>query len=185
MSKRAGTFITVQDLLSEVGKDVTRFIMLTRKNDAPLDFDFTRVTEQSKDNPVFYVQYAHARVMSVLRKAAAAGLPSTDAELAQADLSLLDHPAEHALAAKLAEWPRLVEIAARTHEPHRVAFYLYDLASEFHALWNRGNDTPTLRFLQEDNSAASGAKIALARSVSVVISAGLGILGVEPAQEMR
>ena len=159
--------------------------MLTRKNDAPLDFDFSKVTEQSKDNPVFYVQYAHARVMSVLRKAQAAGLPHTDADLTTADLSLLDHPAEHALAAKLAEWPRLVEIAARTHEPHRVAFYLYDLASEFHGLWNRGNDVPSLRFLQEDNVAASGAKIALARSVSVVISAGLGILGVEPAQEMR
>ena len=185
MSKRAGTFITVQDLLREVGKDVTRFIMLTRKNDDPLDFDFSKVTEQSKDNPVFYVQYAHARVMSVLRKAKAAGLPCTDAALSDADLTLLDHPAEHALAAKLAEWPRLVEIAARTHEPHRVAFYLYDLASEFHGLWNRGNDVPTLRFLQEDNPAASGAKIALARSVSVVISAGLGILGVEPAQEMR
>lgn len=185
MSKRAGTFITVQDLLEEVGRDVTRFIMLTRKNDAPLDFDFAKVTEQSKDNPVFYVQYAHARVMSVLRKAAEAGIPADDATLRAADLSKLDHPAELVVAAKLAEWPRLVEIAARTHEPHRIAFYLYELASDFHALWNRGNDTADLRFLQEDQPDTSAAKIALARAASVVISTGLGILGVEPAQEMR
>lgn len=185
MSKRAGTFITVQDLLNEVGKDVTRFIMLTRKNDAPLDFDFSKVTEQSKDNPVFYVQYAHARIMSVLRKAVEAGVVVDDAALQSADLTKLDHAAEHALAAKLAEWPRLVEIAARTQEPHRIAFYLYELASEFHSLWNKGNDAPALRFLQEGDSATSQAKIALARSVSVVISAGLGILGVKPAQEMR
>ena len=130
---------------------------------------------------MFYVQYAHARVMSVLRKATEAGI-DTDA---QADLAKLDHEAELNVAKKLAEWPRLIETAARTNEPHRVAFYLYELAGEFHGLWNRGNDIPSLRFLQEDNVEASQAKIALARAVAVVISAGLGILGVNPAQEMR
>jgi len=131
------------------------------------------------------VQYAHARVMSVLRKAAEAGIRVDDADLAQADLSVLGHNAELSVAKKLAEWPRLVEIAARTNEPHRVAFYLYELAGEFHGLWNRGNDDMSLRFIQEDDPATSQAKIALARAVSVVIASGLGILGVNPAQEMR
>ena len=185
MSKRAGTFITLRDVVDQVGPDVTRFVMLTRKNDAPLDFDFDKAVEQSKENPVFYVQYAHARVMSVLRRAAEAGVAADDDTLKAADRSLAAHEAELALSRKLAEWPRLVEIAARTHEPHRVAFYLYELAGDFHALWNRGNDQTELRFLQEGDAAASQAKIALARAVSVVISAGLGILGVTPAQEMR
>lgn len=185
MSKRAGNFVTLRDVVNEVGPDVTRFVMLTRKNDAPLDFDFDKVLEQSRENPVFYVQYAHARVMSVMRKAAEAGIAADDTTLAAADLSQAAHEAELAVAKKLAEWPRLVEIAARTHEPHRVAFYLYELAGDFHALWNRGNDLPELRFLQEDNPTASQAKMALARAVSVVISAGLGILGVTPAREMR
>ncbi|MBU3259606.1 arginine--tRNA ligase [Roseovarius sp. PS-C2] len=185
MSKRAGTFVTLRDVVDQVGPDVTRFVMLTRKNDAPLDFDFDKVLEQSKDNPVFYVQYANARVNSVLRKAREAGIDVEDATLAGADLSILTHEAETAVAKKLAEWPRMVEIAGRTNEPHRVAFYLYDLASELHALWNRGNDDPSLRFLQEGDPATSQAKIALARAVTVVISAGLGILGVTPAEEMR
>ena len=185
MSKRAGTFITLRDVVDQIGPDVTRFVMLTRKNDAPLDFDFDKAVEQSKENPVFYVQYAHARVMSVLRRAAEAGVAADDDTLKAADRSLAAHEAELALSRKLAEWPRLVEIAARTHEPHRVAFYLYELAGDFHALWNRGNDQTELRFLQEGDAAASQAKIALARAVSVVISAGLGILGVTPAQEMR
>ncbi len=185
MSKRAGNFVTLRDVVDQVGPDVTRFVMLTRKNDAPLDFDFDKVLEQSKDNPVFYVQYAHARVCSVLRKAAEAGIKADDAALIGADLSKLDHEAEINVARKLAEWPRLVEIAGRTNEPHRVAFYLYELASELHALWNRGNDDPALRFIQEGDVATSQAKIALARAVAVVISAGLGILGVTPAQEMR
>jgi len=159
--------------------------MLTRKNDAPLDFDFDKVVEQSKDNPVFYVQYANARVSSVLRKAAEAGIAADDATLAKADLSILSHEAELTLARKIAEWPRLVEIAGRTNEPHRVAFYLYDLASDLHALWNRGHDEPGLRFLQEGDAATSQAKIALARAATVVISAGLGILGVTPVEEMR
>jgi len=185
MSKRAGNFVMLRDLVDMVGSDVTRFHMLTRKNDAPLDFDFDKVREQSKDNPVFYVQYAHARVCSVLRKAAEANIPTDDAVLAGADLAKLNHEAELNVARKIAEWPRLVEIAGRTNEPHRVAFYLYDLASDLHSLWNRGNELPELRFIQDGDIATSQAKIALARSVAVVISAGLGILGVTPAEEMR
>lgn len=183
MSKRAGTFITVQDLVDEVGRDVARFIMLMRKNDTPFDFDFDKAVEQSKDNPVFYVQYANARVHSVLRKAADAGVDLSD--LAGADMALATSEGEVALAAKVAEWPRVIEVAARSNEPHRVALYLYDLASELHGLWNRGNTDASLRFLQEDNIPASQAKIALIKSVSVVISHGLGILGVTPAEEMR
>ena len=185
MSKRAGTFITLRDVVDRVGADVTRFHMLTRKNDASLDFDFDKVMEQSKDNPVFYVQYAHARVCSVLRRAQEAGIVTDDATLAAADLTKLDHASELGLARKLAEWPRLVETAGRANEPHRVAFYLYELASDFHSLWNRGNEETGLRFLQEGDADTSQAKIALARAVAVVISAGLGILGVTPAEEMR
>ena len=178
MSKRSGNFVTLRDVVEQVGSDVTRFVMLTRKNDAPLDFDFDKVLEQSRDNPVFYVQYAHARVRSVLRKAEAQGITLTNTPK-------IEDEAEVAVAKKLAEWPRLVEIAARTHEPHRIAFYLYELASDFHALWNRGNDRPELRFLQDGNNDSSAAKIALPRAVAVVISSGLGILGVTPAEEMR
>jgi arginyl-tRNA synthetase len=180
MSKRAGTFVTLRDVVDMVGADVTRFVMLTRKNDAPLDFDVDKVREQSKDNPVFYVQYAHARICSVMRKAAEVDVFPGGAD----DLAVLSDPAELALIAKLAEWPRLVESAAQSHEPHRVAFYLYDLASEFHALWNKGNAEPSLRFLQEDDPAASRGKLALIRAVSIVISNGLGILGVTPVDKM-
>jgi arginyl-tRNA synthetase len=185
MSKRAGTFVTLRDVVEQAGADVTRFVMLTRKNDAALDFDFDKVLEQSKDNPVFYVQYANARINSVLRKARDAGLDVSDAALLSADLSILTHEAELAMARKIAEWPRLVEIASRNNEPHRVAFYLYELASDFHGLWNRGNDDSSLRFIQDGDPATSQAKIALARSVSVVICSGLGILGVTPVEEMR
>jgi arginyl-tRNA synthetase len=185
MSKRAGTFVTLRDVVEEAGADVTRFIMLTRKNDVALDFDFAKVLEQSKDNPVFYVQYANARINSVMRKAREAGIDCADATLAGLDLSGMTHPAELELAKKIAEWPRLVEIAAKGNEPHRVAFYLYELASDFHGLWNRGNDDTTLRFVQEGNAATSAAKIALARAAGVVIAAGLGILGVTPVEEMR
>jgi len=181
MSKRAGTFVTLRDVVDLVGPDVTRFVMLTRKNDAPLDFDVDKVTEQSKENAVWYVQYAHARIQSVLRKADEAGMAAGDTP---ADLSAIADPAELALAAKLAEWPRLVEIAAHSHEPHRVAFYLYDLASDFHGLWSKGNGEPALRFLQEDDKAATAAKLALIRSVAIVISNGLGILGVTPVDKM-
>ena len=165
-------------MVDQVGSDVTRFVMLTRKNDAPLDFDFAKVTEQSKDNPVFYVQYAHARVRSVMRKAADLGIDAPSAPH-------LEDDAEIALARKIAEWPRMIEIAARNNEPHRVAFYLYDLASDFHALWNKGNEKPALRFLQEGDNTATAAKIALPCAVGVVISNGLSILGVTPVEEMR
>ncbi len=185
MSKRAGTFVTLRDVVEQAGADVTRFMMLTRKNDVSLDFDFDKVLEQSKDNPVFYVQYAHARVNSVLRKAAEAGMSFSDADLADADLSQLEHEAELKLARQLGEWPRLIEIAAKSNEPHRIAFYLYELASDFHSLWNRGNDDSSLRFIQEGNVATSAAKIAMARSTGVVIATGLGILGVKPVHEMR
>ncbi len=185
MSKRAGTFVTLHDVVEQAGADVTRFMMLTRKNDVALDFDFAKVLEQSKDNPVFYVQYANARINSVLRKAQASGLDVSDAALAKADLTQLSHPAEIDMAQQIAEWPREVEIAAKGNEPHRIAFFLYELASEFHGLWNRGNDDPSLRFLQEGKDATSCAKIALARATGVVISAGLAILGVKPAEEMR
>ena len=185
MSKRAGNFVTLRDLVEQVGADVTRFVMLTRKNDAPLDFDFDKVLEQSRENPVYYVQYAHARGCSVMRRAADLGIDVSDAALATTDLTSVQHDSEIAVVKKVAEWPRLVEIAARTNEPHRIAFYLYELASDLHSLWNKGNEIPSLRFLQEDDKATSSAKIALVCSVCVVISAGLGILGVTPAEEMR
>jgi arginyl-tRNA synthetase len=183
MSKRAGTFVTLRDVVDQVGASVTRFHMLTRKNDAPLDFDFAKVLEQSKDNPVFYVNYAYARVNSATVKAAAFADVSP-ATLASVDLSGLTNDAELAVAKKLAEWPRLVEIAAKGHEPHKIAFYLYDLASEFHALYNKGNDDTSMRFVQEGDVSTTQAKIALIRAVSVVIVSGLGILGVIPAEEM-
>jgi arginyl-tRNA synthetase len=185
MSKRAGTFVTLRDVVEQAGADVTRFMMLTRKNDVALDFDFAKVLEQSKDNPVFYVQYANARINSVLRKARETGIDVTDAALAKGDLAQLSHPAEIEMAKKLAEWPRLVEIASKGNEPHRIAFYLYEIASEFHGLWNKGNDDTSLRFLQEGNAATSAAKLAMVRATGVVISAGLAILGVTPVEEMR
>ena len=185
MSKRAGTFVTLRDVVEAVGADVTRFVMLTRKNDVALDFDYDAVRAQTKENPVFYVQYAHARAASVLRRAAEAGIDVSDVALAAADLAPLAHPAELALIARLAEWPRIVDIAARGAEPHRVAFWLYELASDFHALWNRGSEDPALRFVQEGNPATTAAKIALVRATQVAIAAGLGILGVVPVEEMR
>lgn len=187
MSKRAGTFVTLRDVVDEVGKDVVRFIMLTRKNDAPLDFDFAKVVEQSRDNPVFYVQYAHARVCSVLRRAAdeAANVATDDASLAAADLTLLADSAEVDLMKKMADWPRTIDAAAAAHEPHRIAFYLGELAALFHAYWNRGNDDASLRFIQADNDALTAARFALIRSVALVIASGLGILGVTPLEELN
>ncbi len=184
MSKRAGTFVTLRDLVDQVGSDATRFVMLTRKNDAPLDFDFDKVLEQSKDNPVFYVQYAHARINSVLKKTSEAGIDA-DSLIAGADINLLNADAETSVIKKIAEWPRLLELAAKHNEPHRVAFYLYDLASEFHSLWNAGKDDPSLRFLQEDALEATASKLALIRSVQVTLAAGLILLGVTPIDEMR
>ena len=185
MSKRAGTFVTLRDVVEAVGPDVTRFMLLTRKNDQGFDFDLDKALEQSKDNPVFYVQYANARICSTLRKAAEAGFATDDATLTGADLTLLTDPAQQAVARKLAEWPRLVEIAARSNEPHRVAFYLYDLASDLHGLYHLGKSDKSLRFVNESSQSATHANLALARAVSIVISAGLGILGVTPAEEMR
>ena len=187
MSKRAGTFVTLRDVVDEVGRGVVRFIMLTRKNDASLDFDFKKVTEQSKDNPVFYVQYAHARAHSVLRNAAAAmpGVALNDAALAGADMAQLVHPVELALIKQMAEWPRLIETAADAHEPHRIAFYLYDLAASFHGLWNTGKDEAGLRFIIAENAALSLARLALVRAVALVIASGLAVIGVEPMEEMR
>lgn len=180
MSKRAGNFVTLADVVREVGKDVVRFMMLTKRSDTMLDFDFAKVVEASKDNPVFYVQYAHARISSLRRKAAEAGL-SLDGK---ADLSLLDGE-ELALVKIAAQYPRVVEGAAMSHEPHRVAFYLYDLAAAFHALWNRGNDDPDRRFLIENNPQLSRARLELALGIGQIIKNGLGLMGVEAAEEMR
>jgi len=185
MSKRAGTFVTLRDVVDEVGPDVTRFVMLTRKNDAQLEFDFVKVLEQSRENPVWYVQYAHARICSLMARAAEAGIASDDSTLRAADLSALVEPAELGLIRKLAEFPRLVETAAHHHEPHRVAFYLYDLASEFHSWWNLGQGDSALRVIRDDARALTHARLALSRAVQVVISAGLGILGVTPMNEMK
>ncbi len=180
MSKRAGTFVTLRDVVDAVGKDVVRFIMLTRRNDAALDFDYAKVTEKSRDNPVFYVQYAHARICSVERNAAESGLAA-----GAPDLGLISHPEELALIRMLASWPRVLEAAAEAHEPHRLAFFLYDLAAAFHALWNRGNDEPGLRFLIADDAELSRARLALLAGVKLVIASGLGVMGVAPLEEMR
>ena len=186
MSKRAGTFVTLREVLDQVGKDVFRFIMLTRRNDQTLDFDFAKVTEQSKDNPVFYVQYAHARAASVMRHAAEQ-FPEddlSDAALAEAPLDRLSDPAELALIRQLAGWPRLVEGAAEAHEPHRIAFFLQEVAAQFHMLWNKGKDEATLRFIVGSDPALTRARLALVRGVAIVIASGLAVIGVEPVQEM-
>jgi arginyl-tRNA synthetase len=180
MSKRAGDFVTLADVVNEVGKDVVRFMMLTKRADTPLDFDFMKVVEASKDNPVFYVQYAHARISSLRRKAADAGVDLS----APADLSLLDEE-ELALVKRAAQYPRMVEGAALAHEPHRIAFYLYDLASDFHALWNRGNDDPERRFLLENNPQLSRARLELALGIAQIIRSGLNLMGVTATEEMR
>jgi arginyl-tRNA synthetase len=181
MSKRTGSFVTLRDVVDEVGRDVVRFIMLTRRNDAPLEFDFTAVTEQSRDNPVFYVQYAHARACSVLRQAPAAFAQP----LPQAELSFLTHEDELALIKLLAGWPQLVESAAAAHEPHRVAFFLHDVAAAFHQLWNRGKGENDLRFIIAEDAALTVARLALVRGVAAVIASGLAIMGVTPVEEMR
>jgi arginyl-tRNA synthetase len=183
MSKRAGSFVTLRDLLDEVGPDVVRFTMLTRKNDASFDFDLVKATEQSRDNPVWYVQYAHARTRSVVRQAAAAGI-ATDG-LATAPLDRLADPGELALIRLIAQWPRQVEAAASAHEPHRIAFYLYDLAAAFHAHWTRGREEPGLRFVVEGEDELSRARLALVQGIGFVIGSGLKVFGVTPVEEMR
>ncbi len=186
MSKRAGTFVTLREVVDEVGKDVFRFIMLTRKNDQALDFDFAKVTEQSRDNPVFYVQYAHARACSVMRHAADEIPPQdlTDAALVSAPLDRLVEPQELTVIRLLAGWPRVVEGAADSHEPHRIAFYLQEVAAEFHLLWTKGRDEATLRFIIGGDPDLTRARLALVRGVAVVIAAGLAVFGVEPVEEM-
>ncbi|MDW8342205.1 MAG: DALR anticodon-binding domain-containing protein, partial [Geminicoccaceae bacterium] len=184
MSKRAGRIVTLRDVVEEVGKDVFRFVMLTRKNDAPLDFDLVAVTEQSKDNPVFYVQYAHARICSVFRHAREQGFPTAREELVRAPLERLSDPAELALVRALALWPRCLEQAARHGEPHRLAFFLVDLAGLFHALWTKGKERPELRFLVAEDRPLALARLALLAAVRTVIAAGLGIIGVQPVEEL-
>ncbi|MBT5944839.1 MAG: arginine--tRNA ligase [Rhodospirillaceae bacterium] len=187
MSKRSGNFVTLRDLADAVGKDVIRFIMLTRKNDAPLDFDLVKVREQSRDNPVFYVQYAHARTHSVARMAAEA-FPGADFgidALREADLARLTDSDELALIRLLAAWPRTVEGAAEAHEPHRLAFYLYDLAAAFHALWSKARGEPGLRFVVADDVEVTRARMALVLAVRAVVASGLAVMGVTPVDELR
>ncbi len=187
MSKRAGNFVTLREIVEEVGSDAVRFMMLYRRNDAPLDFDFAKVTEKSQDNPVFYVQYAHARAHSILRNAREQ-MPANgfdDAQLGAADVSLLMDEGELAILRRIAQYPKLIEAAAQAHEPHRIAFFLYDLAGEFHGQWNRGKDLPQLRFIREDAEDLTVSRLALVRAVAGVIASGLGVLGVGAPDEMR
>ena len=183
MSKRAGTFVTLRDLLDEVGPDVVRFTMLTRKNDAAFDFDLVKATEQSRDNPVWYVQYANARTHSVVRQAAAAGIAA--GAVSGAVLDRLSDDGELALIRLIAPWPRQVEAAAVSHEPHRIAFYLYDLAAAFHAHWTRGSKEPGLKFVIEGDAELTRARLALVQAVGFVIGSGLKVFGVTPVDEMR
>ena len=177
MSKRAGSFVTLADVMEAVGADAMRFIMLTRRSDQALEFDYAKVTEKSRDNPVFYVQYAHARACSVFRQE---DLP----EGGEGDTSLLVHPAELRLIRQLASWPKLVTAAARLHEPHRIAFYLMELAALFHALWNAGRDDPALKFVQPDNPDISSARLALVTATRQVLAIGLGLMAIEPKEKM-
>ncbi len=187
MSKRSGEFITLRNLVDEVGRDAVRFMMLYRKNDAPLDFDFAKVTEQSKDNPVFYVQYAHARICSVFRQAGR-DMPDMNVgepALANADFRLLTDEGELGLVRKVAEYPRIIDSAARSHEPHRVAFYLYELAGLLHGQWNRGNGAPNLRFINQENAQLTTARLSLLKAVASTIASGLAIIGAQAPVEMR
>jgi arginyl-tRNA synthetase len=188
MSKRAGDFVTLREVVDEVGSDAVRFMLLYRKNEAALDFDVAKVIEQSRDNPVFYVQYGHARGQSVFRNARQtfSDLPQDIAELADsAELDRLTDPAELALMRRIAMYPRVVEAAAQAHEPHRIAFYLYDLASEFHALWTLGNAAPHLRFIIQDDRQMTAARLVLVKGVVAVLASGLALLGVRAPDEMR
>jgi arginyl-tRNA synthetase len=192
MSKRSGDFVTLREVVEEVGNDAVRFMMLYRKNDAVLDFDLAKVIEQSRDNPVFYVQYGHARGHSIFRNAREEVLSDLPQEagarisyLAEADVERLTDPAEIELLKRLALFPRMIEGASSAHEPHRIAFYLYDLASEFHALWTRGRDLPYLRFIINNDAAITKARLAMVQGVVLVLASGLAILGVHAPDEMR
>jgi len=187
MSKRAGTFVTLREVVDEVGRDPVRYMMLYRKNDAPLDFDLAKAVEQSKDNPVFYVQYAHARTKSVFRQAGEVfpNFTEASAEVRDADLALLQDAGEIDLVKKLASFPVLIEAAARAHEPHRLAFYLYELASTFHAQWTAGNELPHLRIIQASDGSLTASRLALALATTKVLASGLEILGVHAPDEMR
>lgn len=187
MSKRSGNFVTLRDLIDEVGKDVVRFIMLTRKSDTQMEFDLQKVLEQSRDNPVFYVQYAHARCYSVFRNAKEALAINSidDLDLKSVSFDPLDDPAELELIRLMANWPRAVEAAAQAQEPHRIAYYLNDLATQFHGLWNKGKDDTTLRFIHADNRELTLARLALVQAVATVIASGLAVFGVTPVEELR
>ncbi len=187
MSKRSGSFVTLREVVDEVGAGSARFMMIFRKNDAALDFDFAKVLEQSKDNPVFYVQYAHARAQSVLRNAKEAlpDLETSGKNLSQARLDLLNDEAELAVIKRISHYPRIIEAAAHAHEPHRIAFYLHELAGEFHVLWNRGKELPQLRFIVTGEFEQTRARVGLISAVAQTIRSGLGILGVKPIYEMR
>ena len=187
MSKRAGTYVALRDLLDEVGKDAVRFTMMTRQSDAQMEFDIDQAVAQTRDNPVFYVQYAHARCRSVLRAAAAmfSDARTTDTALAEVPLDSLQAEPEQTLIRRLAQWPRAVEAASQAREPHRIAFFLYDLAADFHMLWNRGKDDAALRFLQAERPVETLARLALVAATAVVIRSGLAVMGVQPVEEMR
>ena len=191
MSKRAGEFVTLREVVEEVGRNAVRFMMLYRKNDAVLEFDLAKVIEQSRDNPVFYVQYGHARGRSVFRNVREV-LPDLPEDphtlavaLAEAPLDRLDDPGELGLMRRLALYPRLLEGAALAHEPHRISFYLYELASDFHAQWNRGKDMPHLRFIIQNDPLITLARLALVQGVVNVLASGLAMLGVDAPEEMR
>src|ERR1700728_3250517 len=188
MSKRAGEFVTLREVVDEVGRDAVRFMMLFRKNDAVLEFDLAKVLEQSRDNPLFYVQYGHARAQSIFRNARTAfpDLPAGPTGLIEAaNLERLSDPAEQALMRRIALYPRIVEAAAAAHEPHRIAFYLFDLASQFHALYTLGNASPHLRFIIQDDRQQTEARLVLVQGVATVLASGLNLLGVEAPNEMR
>ena len=187
MSKRAGTFVTLRDVVDKVGRDVVRFIMLTRGNEAALEFDMAKVVEQSRDNPVYYVQYAHARACSVLRNAAAMfpDLKLDDSSLSDADYGRLSDPGELALIKLLAGWPRVVETAAEAHEPHRIAYYLSEIAAQFHGQWAKGNIDENLRYIIADDMGLTHARAALVRATAIVVASGLRTMGVKPVEEMR
>jgi arginyl-tRNA synthetase len=192
MSKRSGDFVTLREVVDEVGRDAVRFMMLYRKNDAVLDFDLAKVIKQTNENPVFYVQYGHARGHSIFRNARQQvlhDLPEEEgarvAYLAAAPVERLTDPAELDLLKRLALYPRMIEGAAGAHEPHRIAFYLYDLASEFHALWSKGNELPYLRFISDKDAEMTRARLAMVQGVALVLASGLGILGVHAPDEMR